>query len=126
MYKLILLFSNLLLFFIYIFLQGQFELNVSAEVARPLLEKPWSQRFRTFKSSLRDHLRKNGREVPQGVDPEIWKKIVENEDNPKKQQQNIKNSENRQKLQIPHCLGRCSYAQKAFKKVGIHVYNFQS
>ncbi|KAM7528312.1 hypothetical protein LguiB_031722 [Lonicera macranthoides] len=39
---------------------GEFAFNVSPKLARPLLEKAWSQKFRTFKRTLRDYLKENG------------------------------------------------------------------
>lgn len=48
--------------------------------------------------------------------------FIENESDPKKKQQNKKNAENWRKLRITHCLGRCTYAQKMFKKVRIIAY----
>jgi hypothetical protein len=64
--------------------------------------------------------------VPKGVDPEILKRFIENDDDPKKQQQKVQNTRNRGELKITHCLGRCTYAQKVFKKVHIIVYNILS
>ena len=57
-------------------------------MARLFAERSWPQKFRTYKSSLRVVLKNgNATEVlPKGVDPHIWRKFVENEGNPKKEQ----------------------------------------
>ncbi|KAM7481751.1 hypothetical protein LguiB_006334 [Lonicera macranthoides] len=97
-------------------LMDEFELDVPPKVARPLLEKSWSQKFRTYKTTLRPLLKTRNPlgAKPKGVDRDTWRKFVESESDPKKQQQNIKNAENRQKMQFTHCLGRRSYAQKQY------------
>ena len=82
-----------------------------------MLEKGWSQKFRTYKSTLRKSLNSEKEEAPKGIDPNHWKEFLENEGNPKKKAQNVKNSENRQQLQYSHCLGRYSYAQKTYELV---------
>ena len=58
---------------------------------------------------------------PRGIDPDIWKKFVENESDPKKKQLNAKNAENRSKLEFSHCLGRRTYAQKQYLLVCIFL-----
>ncbi|KAM7501137.1 hypothetical protein LguiB_000041 [Lonicera macranthoides] len=97
-------------------LMSEFELNVPPKVARPLAEKTWSQKFRTYKSTLRVVTKNSDRMTlePKGVDPHIWRNFVKNESDPKKQLQNAKNSENRKMLKVPHCLGRRTYAQKQY------------
>ncbi|KAJ6824276.1 uncharacterized protein M6B38_102835 [Iris pallida] len=96
-------------------LMGDYELDVPPEVARPLLEPSWSQKFRTYKHTLRQHyLRKNITEVPKGVDPDIWRKFLENENGQKKKEECERNTKNRSKLEFSHCLGRCTYAQKKY------------
>ncbi|KAM7474177.1 hypothetical protein LguiB_021420 [Lonicera macranthoides] len=93
-------------------LMDEFEIDIPEEVARPMLEKGWSQKFRTYKVTLRKSLESEKEEAPRGMDPNHWKEFSENESNPKKKEQKIKNAENRAQLQYSHCLGRYSYAQK--------------
>ena len=97
-------------------------------VIRPLAEKKWPQIFRTYKSTLRALLN-NGdtTEVqPRGIDPDIWRKFVENENDPKKKEQRVKNNENKKKSEFSHCLGRRSYAQKQYQMVCIIIaYTFE-
>ena len=66
----------------------------------------------------------NERVEPQGVDPNNWTKFVENESAQKKIEQNIKNAENRKKLEYSHCLGRRTYAQKGYLMVRIIIKFF--
>ena len=49
---------------------------------------------------------------PKGVDPHIWKKFVENERDPKKNEQSVRNYNNRKKSAFTHTLWCRSYAQK--------------
>ena len=92
-------------------------------MARPFAESTWPQFFRTHKSSLRALL-KNGdptKVQPRGIDPELWKKFVENESDPKRKEINAKNSNNKKKQEFSHCLGRRTYAQKQYKMVCIKL-----
>ncbi|KAM7503376.1 hypothetical protein LguiB_002280 [Lonicera macranthoides] len=93
-------------------LMNEFELPIPEEVARPQLEKGWSQKFRTYKSTLRKGLQIEIEEAPRGIDPNHWKEFTENENKAKKIEQKKKNAENRGKLEYSHCLGRYSYAAK--------------
>lgn len=96
--------------------QGEFEPDIPPDVARPLAEKTWSQKFRTYKHSLRQFLKKNAHNQvePKGIDPNIWKKFIESEEDPRKKELNNKNKRNREKLDFSHCLGRRTYAQKEY------------
>ncbi|KAM7489657.1 hypothetical protein LguiB_027141 [Lonicera macranthoides] len=96
-------------------LMDEFALDIPEEVARPMLEKGWSQKFRTYKTTLRKSLESENEEAPRGMDPNHWKEFSENENKPKKKEQKIKNAENRAQLQYSHCLGRYSYAQKTYE-----------
>ncbi|KAM7516831.1 hypothetical protein LguiA_006414 [Lonicera macranthoides] len=80
------------------------------------MEKSWSQKFRTYKNTLRSFLKNDNPMivVPKGVDPIIWRKFVENEIQPTKKLHNKKNSENRKLLKSSHCLGHRTYAQKQY------------
>ncbi|KAM7524959.1 hypothetical protein LguiA_014861 [Lonicera macranthoides] len=97
-------------------LMAEFELDIPPEVARPLLEKAWPQKFRTDKVALRAHLKSGVEGPPDGMDPIIWEKFVENERDPKKKKQNLQNSENRKQLTYSHTLGRCTYGLKVHQK----------
>ena len=79
-------------------------------MARPFTVKSWSQKFRTYKNTLRALLRSGQTTEPKGVDPHVWRKFVENESDPKKEQI-VRNLNNRKKLYFSHCLGRRTYAQ---------------
>ncbi|KAM7507386.1 hypothetical protein LguiA_017839 [Lonicera macranthoides] len=100
-------------------LMDEFALDIPEEVARPMLEKGWSQKFRTYKTTLRKSLESEKEEAPRGMDPNHWKEFSENENKPKKKEQKIKNAENRAQLQYSHCLGRYSYAQKTYELVSV-------
>ena len=103
---------------------GEFELNVPPSLVRPLAEKTWAQKFRTYKNTLWVLL-KNGDPSdvePKGIDPHIWKKFVENESDPKKKEQSVRNYNNRKKSAFSHTLGRRSYAQKQYLMVYIVSY----
>ncbi|KAM7477899.1 hypothetical protein LguiA_026112 [Lonicera macranthoides] len=84
----------------------EFALDIPEEVARPMLEKGWSQKFRTYKTTLRKSLESEKEEAPRGMDLNHWKEFSENENKPKKKEQKIKNAENRAQLQSSHCLGQ--------------------
>ena len=92
------------------------------------MQKTWSQKFRTFKSSLRPILETNNpiENVPKGMDPHTWRKFVENESDPKKKEQKPKNRDRRKKIKFSHCLGRRSYAQKQYLMVCIITFTFHS
>ncbi|KAM7506981.1 hypothetical protein LguiA_017434 [Lonicera macranthoides] len=96
-------------------LMAEFELDIPPEVARPMLEKAWPQKFRTGKIALRAHLKSGAEGPPDGMDPIIWEKFVENENDPKKKKQSVQNSENRKQLTYSHTLGRCTYGLKIYK-----------
>ncbi|KAM7528957.1 hypothetical protein LguiB_032367 [Lonicera macranthoides] len=93
-------------------LMDEFEIDIPEEVARPMLEKGWSQKFKTYKITLRKSLESEKEKAPRGMDPNHWKEFSENESNLKKKEQKIKNAENRAQLQYSHCLGHYSYAKK--------------
>ncbi|KAM7466306.1 hypothetical protein LguiB_013868 [Lonicera macranthoides] len=97
-------------------IRAEFELDIPPEVARPLLEKAWPQKFRTGKVALRAHLKSGVEGPPDGMDPIIWEKFVENERDPKKKKQNLQNAENRKQLTYSHTLGRCTYGLKVHQK----------
>ncbi|KAM7473464.1 hypothetical protein LguiB_020707 [Lonicera macranthoides] len=97
--------------------EDEFGLDIPKEVAHPLLEKGWSQKFRTYKTTLQKSLESENEQAPKGIDPYYWKEFSKNENKPKKKEQKVKNAENRAKLQYFHCLGRYSYIQKIYKLV---------
>lgn len=73
---------------------NRFDVNVLLGVARPLIEKPWPQKVKTYKNTLRHFLKNDDplRVVPKGIDINIWTRFVENEIQPKEKLQNKKNS----------------------------------
>lgn len=68
---------------------------------------------------MQAHLVKRGltEAKPKEIDLIIKRNFVEAESHPRKIEQNKKNKENQQKLELSHCLGRCSYAQKEYLMV---------
>ncbi|KAL8064715.1 hypothetical protein ABFX02_01G109300 [Erythranthe guttata] len=82
-------------------LMGEVEPDVPSHVARPLAEKTWSQKFRTHKNSMRVFLKNNPPKAePKGIDPIIWRRFVENEKDPKKEDQNEKNKKQSKKVDV--------------------------
>lgn len=100
-------------------MQAEFELNIAEDIARPLMCKNWSQFLRSRKSRLRAYISNGGVEAPEGIDPIIWEKFLENENDPKKMKQKHDNSQNRKQNTVSHTLGRQSYSQKAHLIVSI-------
>ncbi|KAM7523423.1 hypothetical protein LguiA_013325 [Lonicera macranthoides] len=60
-------------------LMDEFEIDIPEEVARPMLEKGWSQKFKTYKITLRKSLESEKEKAPRGMDPNHWKEFSENE-----------------------------------------------
>ena len=105
-----------------------FELDVEPEVARPLMEKRFAQKFRTHKNNMRCFLptEDNPGVLPEGVDPNIWRLFCENERKAKKKSQNIQNAKNRTNLEYSHTLGRRTYAALQYEMVCIIIFfNYQ-
>lgn len=51
-------------------------MDIPEEVARPLLEKSWPQKFHARKSALRSHLNNGGEEPPDGIDQLFGKSLL--------------------------------------------------
>lgn len=103
----------------FLFQQKEFDLNIDPMVARPILEKRFSQRYRTFKSTVRNRfLKKDGALIPKQValnsrpddiDKVWWQRFVDIEYSDKKKKQCKTNSGNKSKSTLTHTLGRKPY-----------------
>ena len=65
-------------------------MDIPPEVVRPLLDKAWPQKFRTHKVVLRAHLKSGVEGPPDGMDPIIWEKFVENESDQKRKSKTLR------------------------------------
>ena len=89
-------------------------MNLDSTIARPILERGFSQYFRSEKSKLRDKYLKKDKEFlprriaidnqPNDIDKVQWEKFVDIEYTDKKRKQCKTNAENKGKNTITHTL----------------------
>ncbi|KAI3925390.1 hypothetical protein MKW92_023529, partial [Papaver armeniacum] len=119
---------------------SEFKFNAPSYLVRPNLEAAFSQKFRSFKYTLRQNYFKIAKgkaqieaaiqagldpnawkskeqilaEVPMGITPSNWTIFVENEFKEGVRESHEKKSENKKQCTIPHTLGRRTYASKCY------------
>lgn len=105
--------------FFLLILQKEFDMDIDPDKARPILEKGFSQKFRSAKSKLRNKYLKKDDELiprriamenrPDDIDKVQWESFVDMEYGDRKRKQCKKNTKNKTKVIINHTLGRKSY-----------------
>lgn len=97
-------------------------MNINPDLARPILEKAFSQYFRTAKAKLRKlYLKTKEGELlprrlaidnrPEDIDKVQWEGFIDIEYADKKKKQCKTNADNKRKNTINHTLGRKSYSR---------------
>ncbi|KAI3844502.1 hypothetical protein MKX03_026172 [Papaver bracteatum] len=119
---------------------SEFKFNAPLYLVCPNLEAAFSQKFRSFKYTLRKNYFKIDKgkaqieaaiqagldpnawkikeqilaEVPMGITPSNWTSFVENEFKEEVRESHEKKSENKKQCTLPHTLGRHTYASKCY------------